>query len=79
MFCPDTGTKFREPYQLNHTIPRLSMVLETAVYILKETTNAKSELVLMEWTVVCVYALCFTIWDLSTHLSLPCMVLLLAV
>ena len=23
MFCPNTGTKFREPYHLNHVIPRL--------------------------------------------------------
>ena len=23
MFCPNTGMKFREPYHLNHVIPRL--------------------------------------------------------
>ena len=23
MFCPNTGTKFREPYHLNHVIPCL--------------------------------------------------------
>ena len=25
MFCPNTGTKFREPYHLNHVIPRLDI------------------------------------------------------
>ena len=24
MFCPNTGTKFREPYHLDHLIPRLA-------------------------------------------------------
>ena len=24
MFCPNTGTKFREHYHLNHVIPRLA-------------------------------------------------------
>ena len=24
MFCPNTGTKFREPYHSNHVIPRLA-------------------------------------------------------
>ena len=26
MFCPNTGTKFHEPYHLNHVIPRLGSV-----------------------------------------------------
>ena len=25
MFCPNTGTKFREPYHSNHVIPRLDI------------------------------------------------------
>ena len=25
MFCPNTGTKFREPYHSNHVIPRLAV------------------------------------------------------
>ena len=26
MFCPNTDTKFREPYHLNHVIPRLDII-----------------------------------------------------
>ena len=26
LFCPNTGTKFREPYHLNHVIPRRANV-----------------------------------------------------
>ena len=26
MFCQNTGTKFREPFHLNHVIPRLGLV-----------------------------------------------------
>ena len=27
MFCPNIGTEFREPYHLNHVIPRLEIDL----------------------------------------------------
>ena len=29
MFCPNTGTKFREPYHSNHVIPRLDLNYKT--------------------------------------------------
>ena len=34
MFCPNTGTKFREPYHLNHVIPRLGIVRQGTVALL---------------------------------------------
>ena len=36
MFCPNTGTKFREPYHLNHVIP----CLVTVTPVLKTTLTA---------------------------------------
>ena len=42
---------------------------------LKEISNAKLSLCYWTGPLVCVYALCYTIWDLSELLSLPCMVL----
>ena len=35
MFCPNTGTKFREPYHLNHVIPRPGMYLASFTIKLK--------------------------------------------
>ena len=35
MFCLNTGTKFREPYHLNHMIPRLEHVKSREDRILK--------------------------------------------
>ena len=31
MFCPNTGTKFRESYHLNHVIPRLDLYSNTDI------------------------------------------------
>ena len=33
MFCPNTGTKFREPYHLNHVIPRLEIAYAMKRYV----------------------------------------------
>ena len=38
MFCPNTGTKFREPYHLNHVIPHLD-----ATPLKKEVRISKSK------------------------------------
>ena len=39
MLCPNTGTKFREPYNSNHLIPRL--VSEDCCKVLEEITFSR--------------------------------------
>ena len=35
LFCPNTGTKFREPYHPNHVIPHRGLI-KSSVYIINQ-------------------------------------------
>ena len=39
LFCPNTDTKFREPYHLNHVIPRLAEICHHSEQLRKKYTS----------------------------------------